>query len=144
MSRIDDVINVAGHRLSTGAMEEVLAGHPDVAECAVFGVDDQLKGELPLGLVVLKAGVERPQGEIERELIQRVRQEIGPVAAFKLVAAVQRLPKTRSGKILRGTMKAIADSKTYKIPATIDDPEILSEIEAALQRLGYAKAEAAE
>ena len=144
MSRIDDVINVAGHRLSTGAMEEVLAGHPDVAECAVFGVDDQIKGELPLGLVVLKAGVERPEREIEQELIQRVRREIGPVAAFKLVAAVQRLPKTRSGKILRGTMKAIADCKTYKIPATIDDPAILSEIEAALQRLGYAKAEAAE
>ena len=106
MSRIDDVINVAGHRLSTGAMEEVLAAHPDVAECAVFGVDDQLKGELPLGLVVLKAGVERPEEEIRRELIQRVRQQIGPVAAFKLVAAVQRLPKTRSGKILRGTMKS--------------------------------------
>jgi propionyl-CoA synthetase len=144
MSRIDDVINVAGHRLSTGAMEEVLAGHPDVAECAVFGVDDQLKGELPLGLVVLKAGVERPEGEIEQELIERVRRQIGPVAAFKLVAAVQRLPKTRSGKILRGTMKAIADSKTYKIPATIDDLAVLSEIEAALQRLGYARAEAAE
>jgi propionyl-CoA synthetase len=144
MSRIDDVINVAGHRLSTGAMEEVLAAHPDVAECAVFGVDDQLKGELPLGLVVLKAGVERPEEEIEKELIQRVRQEIGPVAAFKLVAAVQRLPKTRSGKILRGTMKAIADGKQYKIPATIDDPLILAEIEAALQRLGYARAEAAE
>jgi propionyl-CoA synthetase len=144
MSRIDDVINVAGHRLSTGAMEEVLAAHPDVAECAVFGVDDQLKGELPLGLVVLKAGVERPEAEICRELIQRVRQQIGPVAAFKLVAAVQRLPKTRSGKILRGTMKAIADAKAYKIPATIDDPAILVEIEAALARLGYAKAEAAE
>jgi propionyl-CoA synthetase len=138
MSRIDDVINVAGHRLSTGAMEEVLAGHPDVAECAVFGVADELKGELPLGLVVLKAGVERPEDEIERELIQRVRQEIGPVAAFKLVAAVQRLPKTRSGKILRGTMKCIADGKEHKIPATIDDPAILAEIETALRRLGYA------
>jgi propionyl-CoA synthetase len=125
-------------------MEEVLAAHPDVAECAVFGVDDQLKGELPLGLVVLKAGVERPEAEIRKELIQRVREQIGPVAAFKLVAAVQRLPKTRSGKILRGTMKAIADSKVYKIPATIDDPAILEEIEAALERLGYAKAEAAE
>jgi propionyl-CoA synthetase len=140
MSRIDDVINVAGHRLSTGAMEEVLAAHPDVAECAVFGVADELKGELPLGLVVLKAGVERPDGEIERELIQRVRQEIGPVAAFKLVAAVQRLPKTRSGKILRGTMKSIADGKEYKVPATIDDPAILAEVETALQRLGYARA----
>jgi propionyl-CoA synthetase len=140
MSRIDDVINVAGHRLSTGAMEEVLAGHPDVAECAVFGVADELKGELPLGLVVLKAGVERPEDDIERELIERVRQEIGPVAAFKLVAAVQRLPKTRSGKILRGTMKSIADGKECKVPATIDDPAILAEVETALQRLGYARA----
>ena len=138
MSRIDDVINVAGHRLSTGAMEEVLAGHPDVAECAVFGVADQLKGELPLGLVVLKAGVEREEEDIRSELVRRVREQIGPVAAFKLVAAVERLPKTRSGKILRGTMKAIADCKQYKIPATIDDPAILAEVEAALQRLGYA------
>jgi propionyl-CoA synthetase len=140
MSRIDDVINVAGHRLSTGAMEEVLAGHPDVAECAVFGVDDQLKGELPLGLVVLKAGVERPEAEIRRELVARVREAIGPVAAFKLTAVVQRLPKTRSGKILRGTMKSIADGRPYKVPATIDDPAILAEIEAALQSLGYARA----
>ena len=138
MSRIDDVINVAGHRLSTGAMEEVLAAHPDVAECAVFGVADELKGELPLGLVVLKAGVERPEAELQSELIQRVREEIGPVAAFKLVAAVARLPKTRSGKILRGTMKSIADGRQHKVPATIDDPAILAEIEAALQRLGYA------
>jgi propionyl-CoA synthetase len=141
MSRIDDVINVAGHRLSTGAMEEVLAAHPDVAECAVFGVADELKGELPLGLVVLKAGVDRPEAELQQELIQRVREEIGPVAAFKLVAAVARLPKTRSGKILRGTMKSIADATSYKVPATIDDPTILTEIEAALQRLGYAKVE---
>jgi propionyl-CoA synthetase len=139
MSRIDDVINVAGHRLSTGAMEEVLAGHPDVAECAVFGVDDQLKGELPLGLVVLKAGVDRTEEQIRAELVQRVRKEIGPVAAFKLVAQVQRLPKTRSGKILRGTMKSIADGKAHKVPATIDDPVILEEIETALQGLGYAK-----
>ena len=144
MSRIDDVINVAGHRLSTGAMEEVLAGHPDVAECAVFGVADQLKGELPLGLVVLKAGVDREEEDIRSELVRRVREQIGPVAAFKLVAAVERLPKTRSGKILRGTMKAIADCKQYKIPATIDDPGILAEVEAALQRLGYARAAAAE
>jgi propionyl-CoA synthetase len=144
MSRIDDVINVAGHRLSTGAMEEVLAAHPDVAECAVFGVTDQLKGELPLGLVVLKAGVERPEEEIRAELLRQVREQIGPVAAFKLVAAVERLPKTRSGKILRGTMKAIADGREYKIPATIDDPAILAEVETALQRLGYARAEAAE
>jgi propionyl-CoA synthetase len=140
MSRIDDVINVAGHRLSTGAMEEILAGHPDVAECAVFGVADELKGELPLGLVVLKAGAERPEPELRKELILRVREEIGPVAAFKLVAVVQRLPKTRSGKILRGTMKSIADSKPYKVPATIDDPAILAEVEATLQRLGYARA----
>jgi propionyl-CoA synthetase len=140
MSRIDDVINVAGHRLSTGAMEEVLAGHPDVAECAVFGVADALKGELPLGLVVLKAGIERPEAAIRAELVERVRAAIGPVAAFKLAAVVQRLPKTRSGKILRGTMRSIADGKAYKMPATIDDPAILPEIEAALRRLGYAQA----
>lgn len=137
MSRIDDVINVAGHRLSTGAMEEVLASHKDVAECAVIGVADELKGELPLGLVVLKAGVERPQAEIERELVQKVRDEIGPVAAFKLVTVVKRLPKTRSGKILRGTMKRIADGQPWTMPATIDDPAILGEIAEALGRLGY-------
>jgi len=140
MSRIDDIINVAGHRLSTGGMEEVLAGHPDVAECAVIGVADQLKGELPMGFVVLKSGVERPAGEIGKELIGKVRNEIGPVAAFKLVAVVKRLPKTRSGKILRGTMKAIADDGGWKMPATIDDPLILDEIAAALTELGYAKA----
>ena len=138
MSRIDDVINVAGHRLSTGAMEEVLSAHPDVAECAVFGVADDLKGELPLGLVVLKAGAARPEEQIRAELIQSVRHAIGPVAAFRLVTVVQRLPKTRSGKILRGTMKSIADGKPYRVPATIDDPAILAEIEAALQRMGYA------
>jgi propionyl-CoA synthetase len=138
MSRIDDVINVAGHRLSTGAMEEVLAAHPDVAECAVFGVADDIKGELPLGLVVLKAGVERPEEQIRAELIASVRREIGPVAAFRLVTVVQRLPKTRSGKILRGTMKSIAEGRSYRVPATIDDPAILAEIEAALQRMGYA------
>jgi propionyl-CoA synthetase len=143
MSRIDDVINVAGHRLSTGAMEEVLAAHPDVAECAVFGVADDLKGELPLGLVVLKAGVERPEEQIRAELIASVRREIGPVAAFRLVTVVQRLPKTRSGKILRGTMKSIADGKPHRVPATIDDPAILAEIEAALQRMGYAGGTAA-
>jgi propionyl-CoA synthetase len=143
MSRIDDVINVAGHRLSTGAMEEVLAGHPDVAECAVFGVSDQLKGELPLGLVVLKAGAARPEVEIRQELVARVRGAIGPVAAFKLVAVVERLPKTRSGKVLRGTMKSIADGKQYKVPATIDDPAILTEVEATLQRLGYARTSSA-
>jgi propionyl-CoA synthetase len=142
MSRIDDVINVAGHRLSTGAMEEVLAAHPDVAECAVFGVADELKGEVPLGLVVLKSGVERAEAEVRAELTLRVREDIGPVAAFRLVSVVQRLPKTRSGKILRGTMKAIADRRDYKVPATIDDPAILDEIAAALQRLGYAGAAA--
>ncbi|MGI9434192.1 MAG: propionyl-CoA synthetase [Geminicoccaceae bacterium] len=140
MSRIDDVINVAGHRLSTGAMEEVLASHGDVAECAVFGVTDQLKGELPLGLVVLNDGVDRSETEVQRELIGLVRETIGPVAAFKLVAVVDRLPKTRSGKILRGTMKSLADGKDYKVPATIDDPAILPEVAQALQRLGYASA----
>jgi propionyl-CoA synthetase len=138
MSRTDDVINVAGHRLSTGAMEEVLASHPDVAECAVIGVRDELKGQLPLGLFVLKAGVERPPAEIAVELVQRVRETIGPVAAFKQAAAVARLPKTRSGKILRGTMRRIADAESYRVPATIDDPAILDEVREALQRLGYA------
>lgn len=138
MSRIDDIINVAGHRLSTGAMEAAIAGHPDVAECAVIGAADQLKGELPLGLVVLKNGVDRDPKVIQKELVNKVRDEIGPVAAFKTVAIVQRLPKTRSGKILRGTMKSIADGKDYKAPATIDDPKILEEIEAALSAIGYA------
>ncbi len=138
MSRTDDVINVAGHRLSTGAIEEVLAGHDDVAECAVFGVADQLKGQLPLGLIVLKAGVSREQDEIVKELVKRVRDQIGPVAAFKLARVVKRLPKTRSGKILRGTMVNIADSTDWKMPATIDDPAILDEITEALQQLGYA------
>lgn len=137
MSRIDDVINVAGHRLSTGAMEEVIAAHPAVAECAVIGVADELKGEVPLGFVVLKAGVDRPHAEIERELIDKVRNEIGPVASFKLVTIVKRLPKTRSGKILRGTMKKIADGQPWTMPATIDDPAILDEIKEALARLGF-------
>ena len=139
MSRTDDVINVAGHRLSTGQMEEVLAGHPDVAECAVIGVADQLKGQMPLGLVVLKAGVERAEEDIRPELVQRVREQIGPVAAFKLVAVVKRLPKTRSGKILRGTMVKIADGEPWKMPATIDDPVTLDEVTEALRRLGYAR-----
>lgn len=138
MSRIDDIINVAGHRLSTGGMEEVLASHPAVAECGVIGAADQLKGELPVGLVVLKAGVDRPEEEIVAELVALVRQKIGPVAAFKKVAVVDRLPKTRSGKILRGTMKKIADGQEYKMPATIDDPAILDEITEALIRIGYA------
>ncbi len=138
MSRIDDIINVAGHRLSTGGMEEVLASHPDVAECAVIGVADQLKGELPLGLVVLKSGVEKPEEQINRELVALVREKIGPVADFKKVVVVDRLPKTRSGKILRGTMKRIADGQDFNMPATIDDPAILDEIEARLQTIGYA------
>jgi propionyl-CoA synthetase len=140
MSRIDDVINVAGHRLSTGAMEEVLASHQAVAECAVFGVADQLKGELPLGMVVLKAGSEVEEEALRKELVGLVRQKIGPVAAFKLVTTVKRLPKTRSGKILRGTMKKIADGQEYKMPATIDDPAILDEITESLTGLGYPKA----
>jgi propionyl-CoA synthetase len=139
MSRTDDVINVAGHRLSTGQMEEVLAGHADVAECAVIGVSDALKGQLPLGLVVLKSGVERSTEELATELVQRVREQIGPVAAFKHIAIVKRLPKTRSGKILRGTMVKIADGQAWKMPATIDDPAILDEISSSLQTLGYAR-----
>jgi len=139
MSRVDDVINVAGHRLSTGAMEEVLAAHPDVAECAVLGAADEMKGQLPVGLVVLKAGVERDESEIVRELIAMVREQIGPVAAFKQAAIVQRLPKTRSGKVLRGTMRKIADGETYSTPATIDDPVILDEISDSLKTLGYPK-----
>jgi propionyl-CoA synthetase len=133
MARTDDIINVAGHRLSTGAMEEVLAAHPDVAECAVIGVADQLKGQLPLGFVVLKAGVERPHDDIAAEVVGLVRERIGPVASFKTALVVQRLPKTRSGKILRGTMRRIADGEEYAVPATIDDPAILDEIEAALR-----------
>ena len=138
MSRIDDIINVAGHRLSTGGMEEVLAAHPDVAECAVIGVADSLKGEIPLGMVVLKAGVERPDAEIVAELVKMVREKIGPVASFKVATVVKRLPKTRSGKILRGTMKKIAEGQEYKMPATIDDPMILQEITESLGSLGYA------
>ena len=137
MSRIDDIINVAGHRLSTGAMEGALASHPDVAECAVIGVADQLKGELPLGLVVLKSGVIRDDVRIAKELVTLVRDVIGPVAAFKHVVVVERLPKTRSGKILRGTMKRIADGQDYTMPATIDDPAILDEISEALEAVGY-------
>ncbi|MCP3953250.1 MAG: propionyl-CoA synthetase [Desulfobacterales bacterium] len=140
MSRTDDIINVAGHRLSTGAMEEVLADHPDVAECAVLGVDDKLKGQVPVGFVVLNAGVDRDNTEIVKEVIQSVRDRIGPVAAFKTATVVKRLPKTRSGKILRGTIQSIADNKDYKVPATIDDPTILGEMEEALEGIGYASA----
>jgi len=137
MSRVDDIINVAGHRLSTGAMEEVLAGHPDVAECAVVGVADALKGEIPVGFVVTKAGVSRSDAEVAKQLVERVRERIGPVAAFKLAMVVKRLPKTRSGKILRGTMKKIADGTEYGVPATIDDPAILDEIADSLRKAGY-------
>ncbi|MEP1355775.1 MAG: AMP-binding protein [Tateyamaria sp.] len=139
MARTDDVINVAGHRLSTGAMEEVLAGHPDVAECAVVGVSDPLKGQAPLGLVCLTKGVNRPHDEIRAECVKRVREQIGPVAAFKLALVVDRLPKTRSGKILRATVVKIADNEAFKMPATIDDPAILDEIRDALQTIGLAK-----
>jgi len=128
---------VAGHRLSTGALEEVLASHADVAECAVFGVEDDLKGELPLGMVVLKAGADRDEEELRRELTALVREKIGPVAAFKLVTVVTRLPKTRSGRILRRTMKSIADGKQWKMPATIEDPAVLDDITRSLARLGY-------
>ncbi|MEM6890074.1 MAG: propionyl-CoA synthetase [Pseudomonadota bacterium] len=139
MARTDDVINVAGHRLSTGAMEEVLASHPDVAECAVVGVTDPLKGQMPLGLLCLTTGVNRPHGEIATECVKLVRELIGPVAAFKTAVVVDRLPKTRSGKILRGTVVKIADGEAFKMPATIDDPAILDEIKGALQSIGYAK-----
>ncbi|MGB7859870.1 MAG: propionyl-CoA synthetase [Acidimicrobiia bacterium] len=134
MSRIDDIINVAGHRLSTGAMEEVLASHPDVAECAVIGVADEMKGQLPLGFVVLNAGADRDPIQVEAELVTMVRDQIGPVAAFKKAVVVGRLPKTRSGKILRSTMRKIADGEPWTMPATIDDPAILDEIGSALTR----------
>jgi Acyl-coenzyme A synthetases/AMP-(fatty) acid ligases len=139
MSRTDDVINVAGHRLSTGAMEEVLAEHPDVAECAVVGVSDELKGQLPVGFVVLSSGVNKAHEDIAKECVQMVRDRIGPVAAFKHVAVVQRLPKTRSGKILRATIKKIADSEEFKMPATIEDPGVLEDIGHAKKQLGFAQ-----
>ncbi|MEP2942649.1 MAG: propionyl-CoA synthetase [Hyphomicrobiales bacterium] len=134
MARTDDIINVAGHRLSTGGMEEIVASHPDVAECAVIGIADKLKGQVPAGLVVINSGVSRPSEEIEKEVVTLVREKIGPVAAFKQVCTVKRLPKTRSGKILRGTIRSIADGEDYKMPATIDDPAILDEIADALKR----------
>ncbi|MCC6466935.1 MAG: propionyl-CoA synthetase [Alphaproteobacteria bacterium] len=139
MARTDDVINVAGHRLSTGAIEEVLASHPDVAECAVIGAADSMKGQVPLGFLVLKAGVHRADADIVAETVKMVRDRIGPVAFFKVATVVKRLPKTRSGKILRGTMQKIADSETYKAPATIDDPGVLPEITEALRAVGYAR-----
>jgi len=140
MARTDDIINTAGHRLSTGAMEEVLASHPDVAECAVIGVADQLKGQVPLGFLVLNAGVARAPSIIVAEVVELVRDRIGPVAAFKTATVVQRLPKTRSGKILRGTMRQIADAEPWRAPPTIDDPAILDEIAEALKSVGYGEA----
>jgi len=137
MSRTDDIINVAGHRLSTGAMEEVLSDHPDVAECAVTGVADALKGQVPLGFLVLSAGCDRAHADICAEVVALVRDRIGPVAAFKQALVVKRLPKTRSGKVLRGTMRAIADGQDWKMPATIDDPAILDEITESLAAIGY-------
>jgi len=138
MARTDDVINVAGHRLSTGAMEEVLSSHPDVAECAVIGVADALKGQAAFGFVCLNAGANRDSAEVVAECVKLVREKIGPVAAFKLACVVERLPKTRSGKVLRGTMASIADGLAWKMPATIDDPAILDEITLALREMGFA------
>jgi propionyl-CoA synthetase len=139
MARTDDIINVAGHRLSTGAIEEVLASHPEVAECAVIGAGDPLKGQVPVGFLVLKAGAQKAPTDIAAETVSLVRERIGPVASFKTALVVERLPKTRSGKILRGTMRKIADGEEYKTPATIDDPAILGEIAAYLKQAGYAK-----
>jgi propionyl-CoA synthetase len=139
MTRVDDVINVAGHRLSTGQIEEVLASHDAVAECACVGIADELKGQVPLGFLVLKSGVDRPDGEIISEVVQMVRDRIGPVAFFKQALVVPRLPKTRSGKILRGTMQKIADGQPWKMPATIDDPEALKEVTGSLKSAGFAK-----
>ena len=133
MGRTDDIINVAGHRLSTGGMEEVLASHPDVAECAVLGIKDAVKGEVPCGFLVMKAGVTKPAADIEKEIVALVREKIGPVAAFKLAITVARLPKTRSGKILRGTIKKIVDGEPWTMPATIEDPMVLEEIKSAVQ-----------
>ncbi|MFQ3574317.1 MAG: propionyl-CoA synthetase, partial [Thermodesulfovibrionales bacterium] len=139
MGRVDDVINVAGHRLSTGEMEEIISKHPDVAECAVIGVHDSLKGQLPVGLVVLKSNVVRNEEEIVQELVKMIREDLGPIACFKKACVVSRLPKTRSGKILRGTMRRIADGAEVIIPPTIDDPATLKEIEEAMRKIGYAR-----
>jgi propionyl-CoA synthetase len=133
MGRTDDIINVAGHRLSTGGMEEILASHPDVAECAVLGIRDSIKGEVPCGFLVLKSGVVRGNAEVEKDVVALVREKLGPVAAFKLAITVGRLPKTRSGKILRGTIKKIADGDPWTMPATIEDPKVLDEIGEALK-----------
>lgn len=140
MARTDDVINVAGHRLSTGAMEEVLSSHPAVAECAVIGVADSLKGQMPLGFLVLKKGMEGEADKVRKDVVKIVRDRIGPVAAFKESIVVDRLPKTRSGKILRATMVKIADGETFKMPATIEDPAVLDEIRSALEGAGLAQA----
>jgi propionyl-CoA synthetase len=139
MGRIDDVINVAGHRLSTGAMEEIVSKHKDVAECAVFGAEDQLKGQVPVGFVVLKAGVDRDPKDIIKELVQMVRSELGALACFKEAAVVKALPKTRSGKTLRATMRKIVDGKDYVVPSTIDDPSVLGVIADAAKTIGYGK-----
>ncbi|TFH42723.1 MAG: propionyl-CoA synthetase, partial [Chrysiogenales bacterium] len=139
MGRVDDVINVAGHRLSTGSMEEVISHHPDVAECAVIGAADDFKGQLPLGFVVLKEGTTKSNEEIIKDIVGMVRDQIGAVAVFKQAVVVKRLPKTRSGKILRSTMRKIADGQDYSVPSTIDDPVVLGEIDLALRGLGYGK-----
>jgi propionyl-CoA synthetase len=139
MGRVDDIINVAGHRLSTGGMEEVVAKHPDVAECAVIGVNDQLKGQVPVGFAVLKAGVLRNHADIQKEIVGMIRDQIGALACLKDMAIVARLPKTRSGKILRSTMRKIADGKEYNVPSTIEDPTVLGEIQGALKGVGYPK-----
>ena len=140
MGRTDDIINTAGHRLSTGSMEGVISSHPDVAECAVTGVADPVKGEVPLGFVVLKSGVCRDSRQIEKDLIAMVREKIGPIASFKRAVVVPRLPKTRSGKILRRTLKSIADGEEYRVPSTIEDPSVLEEITKVLKREGYPRA----
>jgi len=139
MGRMDGVINVAGHRLSTGEMEEVVAKHPDVAECAVIGVDDELKGEVPMGFVVLKEGIERDYESLAQGIVQLIRDEIGAVASFRIATVVDRLPKTRSGKILRGTMRSMADGKKWNMPSTIEDESVLPEIEESIKALGYPK-----
>jgi len=139
MGRVDDIINVAGHRLSTGGMEEVVAKHTDVAECAVIGVNDQLKGQVPVGFAVLKAGVLRNHADIQKEIVGMIRDQIGALACLKDMAIVARLPKTRSGKILRSTMRKIADGKEYNVPSTIEDPTVLGEIQGALKGVGYPK-----
>jgi len=139
MGRMDGVINVAGHRLSTGEMEEVVAKHPDVAECAVIGVDDELKGEVPMGFVVLKEGIERDPQSLAEGIVQLVRDEIGAVASFRIATVVERLPKTRSGKILRGTMRSMADGKEWNMPSTIEDETVLPEVQEAIKALGYPK-----